>query len=108
VRAIASLSDPGTNWRIGETVRASVPLAAARGKPQLAIPRAAVQTVEDKPSVFVRSKDGFSIRRIAVGDAAGGYLMVLSGLDGSERIAVSNTYILKAEHGKGEAGEDHD
>ncbi|MGI4719410.1 MAG: efflux RND transporter periplasmic adaptor subunit [Janthinobacterium lividum] len=108
VRAIASIANPGTNWRIGEAVRASLPLAAAGGERTLAIPRTAVQTVEDKPSVFVREKDGFSIRHVAVGEAAGAYLTVQSGLDGSERIAVSNTYILKAEHGKGEAGEDHD
>lgn len=108
VRAIASMSNPGANWRIGETVRVSVALSGAPGASSLAIPGTAVQTIEDKPSVFVQEKDGFSIRHVVLGKPAVGYAAVQSGLDGSERIAVSNTYILKAEHGKGEAGEDHD
>lgn len=108
VRAIASMSNPGTNWRIGETVRVSVALSGASGASSLAIPGTAVQTIEDKPSVFVREKDGFSIRHVALGKPTLGYATVQSGLDGAERIAIINTYILKAEHGKGEAGEDHD
>lgn len=108
VRAIASLPNPVGNWRIGETVRVSVALADKQAGGQLAIPRTALQTIEDKPSVFVRTKEGFAIRHVVLGPAAAGYVTVQSGLDGTERIAVSNSYILKAEHGKGEAGEDHD
>jgi cobalt-zinc-cadmium efflux system membrane fusion protein len=108
VRAIASLANPGATWRIGESVKVSIALAPGSGQRALAVPAAAVQTVEDKPSVFVREKDGFSIRHVVLGQPAGGYVSVQSGLDGSERIAVANTYVLKAEHGKGEAGEHHD
>jgi len=108
IRAIASLSNQNGIWRIGETVSASVVLAAQSTGEQLAVPRAAVQTVEDKPSVFVREKDGFAIRHVALGKPSAGFVTVLSGLDGSERIATSNTYVLKAEHGKGEAGGDND
>lgn len=107
VRALASLPNGQGKWRIGETVRASVTLSGANGG-QVAIPRAAVQTIEDKPSVFVREKDGFSIRHVVLGEAAGAFVTVKSGLDGAERIATTNTYVLKAEHGKGAAGEDHD
>lgn len=106
VRAIAKLSNERGTWRIGETARASIALAGESGGGQLAIPRTAVQTVEDKPSVFVREKDGFAIKHVVLGTAAAGYVKVTSGLDGSEQIAVSNTYLLKAEHGKGEAGDD--
>ena len=106
VRAIARLSNGQGTWRIGETVRASIALAGGSGAAQLAIPRTAVQTVEDKPSVFVREKEGFAIKRVVLGGNAAGYVKVVSGLDGKEQIAVSNTYLLKAEHGKGEAGDD--
>ena len=108
IRAIASLSNQNGLWRIGETVSASVVLAAQSTGEQLAVPRASVQTVEDKPSVFVREKDGFAIRHVALGKPSAGFVTVLSGLNGSERIATSNTYVLKAEHGKGEAGGDND
>ncbi len=106
VRAVVRLSNANGNWRIGETVRASIALAAEANRGQLAIPRTAVQTVEDKPSVFVRAKDGFAIKHVVLGSAAAGYVKVVSGLEGNEQIAVSNTYILKAEQGKGEAGDD--
>jgi len=106
VRAIAKLSNESGTWRIGETARASIALAGDPSGGQLAIPRTAVQTVEDKPSVFVREKYGFAIKHVVVGTAAAGYVKVMSGLDGDEQIAVSNTYLLKAEHGKGEAGDD--
>lgn len=106
VRAIARISNERGAWRIGETVRASIALEGNAGAGQLAIPRTSVQTVEDKPSVFVRAKEGFAIKHVVLGASAAGYVRVLSGLDGSEQIAVSNTYVLKAEHGKGEAGDD--
>lgn len=106
VRAIARLSNGRGAWRIGETVRASIALEGSAGGTQLAIPRTAVQTVEDRPSVFVRAKDGFAIRHVVLGGNAAGYVKVMGGLEGNEQIAVSNTYLLKAEHGKGEAGDD--
>ena len=106
VRAIAMLPNERGTWRIGETARASIALSGKADGGQLAIPRTAVQTVEDKPSVFVRAKNGFAIKHVVLGAAAAGYVKVLSGLKGNEQIAVSNTYLLKAEHGKGEAGDD--
>lgn len=107
VRALAALDDAKASWRVGETIRASIALAGASGAGSMAIPRSAVQTVEEKPSVFVREKEGFAIRPVVLGKAAGNYVTVQSGLEGTEQIAVANTFILKAEHGKGEAG-DHD
>ncbi len=107
VRAIAALPNPQARWRIGENVRAAIAIGA-NGTGALAVPHAAVQTIEDNTSVFVREKEGFSIRPVVLGQRAGAYVTVLSGLAGDEQIAVSNTYVLKAEHGKGEAGEDHD
>lgn len=107
ISALASLSNAKGTWRVGETVRASIPLSGAAGGAQLAIPRTAVQTVEDKPSVFVRVKGGFAVKHLVLGPASAGYVTVLSGLSGDERIAVSNSYVLKAELGKGEGG-DHD
>lgn len=108
IRAIATLPNKNALWRIGETVSASVVLKPGSAGEQIAVPRAAIQTIGDKPSVFVRQKDGFAIKHIVLGKPAAGFVTVLSGLDGSERIATSNTYILRAEHGKGEAGGDND
>jgi cobalt-zinc-cadmium efflux system membrane fusion protein len=51
-------------------------------------------------------KDGFAIKHVVLGGNAAGYVKVMGGLEGNEQIAVSNAYLLKAEHGKGEAGDD--
>lgn len=108
VRALASLPDTKASWRVGETVRASIALSSAPGAGGVAVPRTAVQTMEDKPTVFVREQEGFAIRHVVLGGTAGGYVTVRSGLNGSEQIAISNTYVLKAEQGKSEAGDHHD
>lgn len=108
VHAIATLPNANGTWRVGETVRVSMPMSDAKQASTLAVPRSAVQTVEDKPSVFVRVKDGFMVRHVVLGPSNGAYVGVLSGLSGGERIAASNSYVLKAELGKGEAGGDDD
>jgi cobalt-zinc-cadmium efflux system membrane fusion protein len=106
VHAIATLPNESGTWRIGETVRVSVPLSDAKQASTLAIPRAAIQTVEDKPSVFARIKGGFAVKHVVLGAANGNYVAVTSGLTGDDRIAVGNSYVLKAELGKGEGGDD--
>lgn len=105
IKALATLPNKSGIWRIGETVRASVLIPGATGKTTVAVPQSAIQTVEDKPSVFVRTKDGFAVKHLVLGQAGAGYVEVASGLSGDEQLAVSNSYVLKAELGKGEGGE---
>ncbi|WP_166654256.1 efflux RND transporter periplasmic adaptor subunit [Tahibacter aquaticus] len=106
VRAIALLRNDEGRWRVGETVQASV--ATGSDAYTLSIPKNAVQTVEDKPSVFVRTNDGFAVKHLELGPGSGAFVVVRSGLNGGERIAVKNSYVLKAEAGKGEGGGHHD
>jgi cobalt-zinc-cadmium efflux system membrane fusion protein len=107
VHAIATLPNANGVWRIGETVRVSVPLSDTKAL-TLAVPRTAIQNVEDKPSVFVQVKGGFAVKHVVIGPGNGTYVAVLSGLSGGERVATSNSYVLKAELGKGEGGGDDD
>lgn len=108
VQALATLPNPGTMWRVGETVTASVAAGGSATQDSLAVPRDAIQTVEDKPTVFVRTPEGFSARHVVLGPANGGEVIVLSGLAAGDSIAVANSYVLKAELAKGEgAGEHH-
>jgi cobalt-zinc-cadmium efflux system membrane fusion protein len=58
--------------------------------------------------VFVRTQDGFSPRPVTVGRVGARDAEVLSGLDVGERFASANTFVLKAELGKGDAGHGHD
>lgn len=106
VPAIAMLDNRAGQWRVGEAVTASVGLTGDEGDAMVSVPSTAIQTVEGKSVVFVRTKDGFEAVPVVLGDRAGGNVIVRSGLKGNEQIAIANSYALKAELGKGEAGEE--
>ncbi len=105
VPVIATLDNGGGQWRVGEPVTASVQLSGTGGAANTAIlvPTTAVQTVEGKSVVFVRTATGFQATPVALGDAAGATVIVRSGLTGREQIATTGSFTLKAEIGKGEA-----
>lgn len=102
VPVIATLDNGGNTWRVGETVNASV-IVPAGGDRTVAVPSAAVQMIEDKPHGFVRTATGFKAVPVTLGRRNGGQVVVTAGLNGSERIASTNSFTLKAELGKGEA-----
>jgi len=108
VPVIASLDNRAGQWRVGEPVTASVQLSGEGEDGVVRVPSTAVQTVEGKSVVFVRTKAGFQVVPVTLGDnvgdsGAGGSVIVRSGLTGTEQIATSNSFTLKAELGKGEA-----
>jgi cobalt-zinc-cadmium efflux system membrane fusion protein len=103
VPVIATLDNSKGEWRIGETVTASI-LVPASGDRTVAVPSAAVQMIDDKPFVFVRTPTGFRATPVTLGRTNGGSVTVASGLTGNERIASTNSFTLKAELGKGTAG----
>lgn len=102
VPVIATLANAGNVWRVGETVSASV-IVPASGDRTVAVPSASVQMIEDEPHVFVRTATGFKAMPVTLGRRNGGQVIVTAGLNGTERIASTNSFTLKAELGKGEA-----
>ncbi|WP_267389289.1 efflux RND transporter periplasmic adaptor subunit [Sphingomonas sp. GC_Shp_3] len=102
VPVIATLDNAGSIWRVGETVNVSI-LVPATGDRTVAVPSAAVQMIEDKSFVFVRTPTGFRALPVTLGRTNGGQVVVTSGLTGSERIASTNSFTLKAELGKSAA-----
>jgi cobalt-zinc-cadmium efflux system membrane fusion protein len=105
VPVIVALDNTGGTWRVGETVNVSI-LVPASGDRSIAVPSAAVQMIEDKPFVFVRTPTGFRATPVTLGRTNGGQVSVTSGLTGSERIASTNSFTLKAELGKGARGDE--
>lgn len=103
VPVIATLDNRQGLWRVGEPVTASVQLAGSDGTTAIRVPLTAVQTVAGKRIVFVRAATGFRVVPVDVGDAAGDALIIRSGLKGSEEIATTGSFTLKAELGKSEA-----
>ena len=71
------------------------------------VPQSAIQTVEGRPTVFVRTDHGFKAVPVTLGNPSGDNVVVTSGLTGNEQIAGPNSFTLKAELGKGEAEHGH-
>jgi cobalt-zinc-cadmium efflux system membrane fusion protein len=70
------------------------------------IPDLAVQKMNGGDAVFVRTKEGFRVRPVITGSEAGGMTEIRSGLKPGDEIATANSFLLKAELGKGSAGDD--
>ena len=105
VPVIATLDNAGSTWRVGETVNVSI-LVPSTGDRTVAVPSAAVQMIEDKSFVFIRTATGFRAIPVTLGRTNGGQVTVTAGLTGSERIASTNSFTLKAELGKGAGGDE--
>lgn len=100
VSVIAALDNAGGQWRVGEPVTAAFLLAAATGDRSIAVPSTAVQTVENRTVVFVRTPTGFRAVPVTTGKRNGDLVIITSGLTGDEQIATTNSFTLKAELGK--------
>ena len=102
VPVIALVDNRAGLWRVGEPVTAAIQLPGA-GSGTVTVPASAVQTVENRSVVFVRTPTGFTATPVAVGQASGSNVVITSGLTGREEIAATGSFTLKAELGKGEA-----
>ena len=97
-RVVAALDNPDRLWRPGSFVTAAI--AVQSRQVPVTVPATAVQTVDGRKVVFVRTSDGFEKRDVALGRRDDGMVEVTSGLAAGETIAASNTFPLKAELSK--------
>jgi cobalt-zinc-cadmium efflux system membrane fusion protein len=104
-RVVAEMDNPDRVWRPGTYVRARITTEEAAV--DMAVPLSAVQTIADEAAVFVRIEQGFEKREIVLGRRDEKSVEVVFGLDEGETIAVSNTFVLKADLRKREAEHDH-
>lgn len=98
------LDNPGRRWAPGLYVTAEVTLGEVTVP--VAVRNEALQTLQG-PIVFVRNAHGFEPRSVRFGRADGEHTEVLEGLVPGEVYAARNSYILKAELGKSDAGHEH-
>jgi cobalt-zinc-cadmium efflux system membrane fusion protein len=69
----------------------------------IALPEEAVQSVEGRDVVFVRTANGFQSTNVVTGQRSGGRIEILEGLRPGVAVATRGAFLLKAELGKGEA-----
>ena len=97
-RARVTLSNPQGAWRPGLFVTVSV-LGDSQGAP-LVVSADAIQSIENKPVVFKAITGGFAATPVKVGRTDGKHVEVVGGLKAGDKVASSNTFILKADLGK--------
>jgi multidrug efflux pump subunit AcrA (membrane-fusion protein) len=97
------LSNPDGRFMPGMFVKARA-LDAVQAK--VSVPRTAVQTLSGRPVVFVENDEGFASQPVTLGREGESRVEILSGLSTGERVAATNTFLLKAELAKGEAADD--
>ncbi len=97
----ASIDNSDQHWKPGSYISAHI--LADTETAAVAVPTEAIQKIENEDCVFVAKETGFEIRPIKKGRSDDSHVEIISGLSPEEPYASSNTFILKAEHGKDEA-----
>ena len=99
------LQNPDGRLRPGLFVTARLILAARNVA--VAVRQSAIQTLENRTIVFVREDgDKIEARPVELGDSDPGFVEIRAGLSAGERYVAENSFVVKAEMGKGDA--DHD
>ncbi len=91
--------NPNRQLKLGMFVDVALDLGPARNVP--AVPKSAIQTLDEAKVVFVRVGPGrFQIRHVELAGDAGEWAHVLRGLAVGEEVVVDGSFFLRAEMGR--------
>lgn len=105
IRMRASVENPLEKLRPGMFVKAQieVPKPERETHPVLAVPQAALQTLEGRTNVFVQIADGkFTRRVVETGHSFEGFTEVLSGIRVGDQVVTEGSFVLKSEFARAE------
>jgi len=104
-RSATAVLDVAGSLQPGLAVR--VRLLPSRGdiSDAIVVAEEAVQTLEGRDIVFVRTTQGFRAQTVTIGQRSNGRVEIVRGLPAGSQVATKNAFLLKAELGKG-AGEE--
>ncbi len=105
--AIISLARAVPGLQPGAFLQARIQPSGETDATSISVPESAVQMVEGREVVFVRTRTGFRATPVVTGSRSGGRIVIESGLQNGQRIATENAFLLKAELGKEEAEHGH-
>jgi cobalt-zinc-cadmium efflux system membrane fusion protein len=98
------LDNTERKWAPGLYVTAEVTLAET--DVALAVRNEALQTLEERPVVFVGGDRGFEARAVKLGRGDADSTEIVEGLTSGDRYVATNSFILKADLGKGEVADE--
>jgi cobalt-zinc-cadmium efflux system membrane fusion protein len=86
----------------GAALKAVIQPRSAATDGGFVLPDEAIQNVDGRDSVCVRTATGFRVQPVIVASRSGGHASVASGLKPGDQVATHNAFFLKAEIGKGQ------
>jgi len=104
-RARVVLPNPQGAWRPGLFV--NVEVLANEVNSAVTVANAALQTIDDKPVVFLKVEGGFVPQPVQLGRSDGRRTEIVSGLKAGASYAAAGSYVVKSEQGKGSATHSH-
>ncbi|HEX9210984.1 MAG TPA: efflux RND transporter periplasmic adaptor subunit [Bradyrhizobium sp.] len=105
--ALARVVLPNTDGRLRPGLFVTARLVLAKRNVAVAVRTGAIQLLENKTVVFVREDDDkIEARPVELGDSDSRFVEIRAGLSAGERYVAENSFVVKAEMGKGDA--DHD
>lgn len=99
------VDNPDAHLRPGQYITAEIGVGGQSDV--LRVPQDAVQTVQERPSVFVPVNGGFEPRPVTIGASSGGFVEIRSGLSEDEPFVSSGAFTLKAQLEKDAFGDGH-
>jgi cobalt-zinc-cadmium efflux system membrane fusion protein len=101
----ARLDNRDGQWRPGMTVAADV--VAAQRQAALVVRESGLQRFRDFTVVFAQVGDVYEVRMLELGARDGEFAEVLSGLAPGTKYVTEQSFLIKADIGKSDAGHDH-
>jgi cobalt-zinc-cadmium efflux system membrane fusion protein len=103
--ARVTLTNPQRVWRPGLFV--NVELVSSETDVPVTVSADAVQTVEEKPTVFLKVPGGFLPQHVQTGRSDGKRIEIVSGLAPGTAYAASGSFVIKSQQGKSSATHTH-
>lgn len=92
------VANPEGRWRPGLFVTGKVETNSVPA--DIVVPQTAIQTIHEEPTVFIKRDDGFEPAAVRLGRHNSRHVEIVSGLTPGAEIAVTRTFMLKAELNK--------
>ncbi|MDP9991835.1 cobalt-zinc-cadmium efflux system membrane fusion protein [Variovorax boronicumulans] len=103
--ARVTLTNPQRVWRPGLFV--NVELVSSEADAPVTVSAEAVQTVEEKPTVFLKVPGGFMPQHVQTGRSDGKRIEIVGGLKPGAAYAASGSFVIKSQQGKSSATHTH-
>jgi cobalt-zinc-cadmium efflux system membrane fusion protein len=102
--AFVNVDNSSGYWPLGSMIQGDIQLGVQ--DVELSLPRGAIQELDGQTIVFVNEGERFFPRQVLLGRTDGRVVEIIAGIQSGQQVVVENSYLLKADLLKMEAGDD--